>query len=142
MLRMSMFSEMENLQREMDQLFRGLGLAPAVEARSLSARFKLSDSGEAFRVTATLPGIDVDKLNINVTGRRLSVSGHAAAAEVPENAVWHRRERSAGSFEQSFLLPDQVDTAKVEAEYKDGILVISLPRNAETMPRKIAVKTL
>jgi len=141
MFRVSMFNEMENLHREMDQLFRGLGFSPALEMRGFSPKFKLNDGGEAYQVTAVLPGIDAEKLNINITGRRLTVSGETKAPEVPEKVVWHRSERSAGSFEQSFLLPEQVDAAKVAAEYKNGILLINLPRNAEALPKKIAVKT-
>lgn len=140
MFGLQMFNEMENLHREMDQLFHGLGLATASEARSFAPRFKLADNGEAITVAATLPGIDVDKLEIKVLGRRLTISGDAAAADVPEDVVWHRQERNAGSFQQSLNLPEQVDTEKVEAEYKNGVLMINLPKVAAALPKKIAVK--
>lgn len=140
MLTLQMFNEMDNLHREMDQLFKGLGLAPAFETRSLVPRFKLADAGEAFTVAASLPGIDGGSLEITVVGRRLTISGERVASEVPEDAVWHRRERNTGSFEQSLSLPEQVDTAKVEAEYKNGALLIRLPKSAEALPKKIVVK--
>jgi len=141
MFALHMFNEMENLQREMDQLFQGLGFAPVHETRSLVPGFKLTDSGETFTVAAPLPGIDVDKLEINVVGRRLNISGESQAREVPEDAIWHRQERNAGSFRQSINLPEQVDAGKVEAEYKNGILLINLPKIAAALPKKIAVKT-
>jgi len=141
MFGLQMFNEMENLQREMDQLFKGLGFAPALDTRNLVPGFKLSDSGDAFTVAASLPGIDVDKLEINVIGRRLTISGESAVSEVPEGAVWQRRERASGSFRQSLNLPEQVDTGKVSAEYRNGILLISLPKVAAAQPKKIAVKT-
>ena len=116
MFGLQMFNEMENLQREIDQMFRGIGLSPALEPHGLSPRFKLSDDGEAFTVAATLPGIDVDKLDISVIGRRLTISGEAAARETPEEVVWHRRERTVGGFRQSLNLPERVDVEKVAAE--------------------------
>ena len=141
MLALQMFNEMENLHREMDQLFRGFGFAPVYGVRSLAPTFKLKDAGEVYTVAASLPGIDADKLEINVVGRQLNISGEFADSKVPEDAVWHRQERYAGSFQQSLGLPEQVDTNKVEAEYRNGILLIRLPKVAAALPKKISVKT-
>ncbi|NOY14364.1 MAG: Hsp20/alpha crystallin family protein [Deltaproteobacteria bacterium] len=135
-----MIQEMDNLQREMEQIFRGLNFAPAFPALSQASALKLRDVGEAFVVTATLPGIDSDKLDISILNRQLNLSGEFAAAEVPETAIWHRRERNTGRFERSLQLPVNVDADQVEAEYKQGILSIRLPKAASELPKKISVK--
>lgn len=140
MLGLHIFNEIDQLQREMDSLFRGFGFGPAFEVRNQATRYSLKDTGETFRVEAILPGIDVDKLDIKVLGRQLTLSGEYAASSVPEDAVWHRRERRAGAFKQSLQLSTNVDTEKVEAEYKNGVLLIDLPKAASALPRKISVK--
>lgn len=142
MFGLHMFNEMENLQREMDQVFRGLGLGEPVRVRHAASRFKLRDAGEAFLVEAPLPGIDSDKLEINVLGRRLNLSGELLAEDTAEGACWHRQERQSGAFQQSINLPAAIDADLVEAEYQHGILKIKLPKAESALPKKIAVKTV
>ncbi len=141
MFGLQMFNEMEKLQREMDQVFRGTGLCEPARAQQLASRLKLRDTGEAFVVEAPLPGIDSDKLEINVLGRRLSLSGEYRAEEVADNALWHRQERPSGAFKQAIHLPAAIDADKVEAEYKHGTLRVNLPKAQSAKPLKIAVKT-
>ena len=135
-----MIHEMDDLQREMEKIFRGLSFAPAFPALQQNSALKLRDAGEFFVVTAALPGIDGDKLDIRILGRHLTLSGEFVAAEVPETAVWHRRERNAGRFENSLQLPANVDADQIEAEYKHGVLSIKLPKTASAVPKKINVK--
>ena len=132
-------NEIENVQREMDQLLRGLGMSPMIGGQVRRVGFKVIDSGEAFVVEAPLPGIDVEKLAINVLGRKLTLTGEFAKPDLPEQAHWYLRERRVGGFEQSLQLPADLDTEKVEAEYKNGILTINLPKSAAALPKKIAI---
>ena len=132
-------NEMENMQREMDQLFRGFGYSPAYGSQQEQIKFKVTDTGESIRVEAPLPGLDIEKLNISVLGRRLTVSGEFSRPEVPQEIRWHRQERSAGSFEKNLQLAVNLDTEKVEAEYKQGILKINMPKAASALPKKIEI---
>ncbi|PLY06557.1 MAG: hypothetical protein C0622_00835 [Desulfuromonas sp.] len=139
MFGLQIINEMENFQRELDQLFRA-GHSASVARRGV--RFETKDQGENYLVRAALPGLDVAKLDISILGRRLSVSGEFVNPELPENAVWQRRERHSGAFEQQLLLGADLDSDKVEAEYRNGILEIKLPKAAAALPRKIAIKAV
>lgn len=132
-------SEIENMQREMDQLFRGFGFSPTYEPRDRQIEFKVADNGESFSVEAQLPGLDIEKLDISVLGRRLTVLGKFSQPELPQDVHWHRQERSAGTFEKNIQLPANLDTEKVEAEYQQGILKIKLPKAASALPKKIEI---
>lgn len=140
MFGLQMIREMDNLQREMEQVFSGFGLRPLFNELPQERTINLRDLGDAFQLEASLPGLDIDKLDISVLGRRLTISGEFAAAEVPENAVWHRQERSIGRFEKNLQLSTEVETDQVEAEYSQGILRIKLPKAAAALPKKITLK--
>ena len=132
-------NEIENMQREMDQLFRGFGFSPTYESQVKQIDFRVIDNGESFSVVATLPGLDIEKLNISVLGRSLTVSGEFSRPELPQDIRWHRQERSTGTFEKNLQLAANLDTEKVEAEYKQGILKINLPKVASALPKKIEI---
>ena len=140
MLGLQMFNEMEMLNREMDQLLSGLGFSVVSDKRFNDSGFKVRDKGEAYQVDAALPGLDIEKLEIDVLGRQLSLTAERAGADVADEAVWHRRERRSGTFQRSLTLPEEIDQEKVEAEYKNGNLTIILPKAASVLPRKISVK--
>jgi len=141
MFGLQMIHEMDNMQREMEQLFRGLGFHTASADLPQSRTIRVSDQGDAFQVEAVLPGLDAEKIDINVLGRRLTLAGEFVRPEIPEGATWHRRERARGKFERSLQLAANVDADQVEAEYQQGILRIRLPKAASALPKKIAVKT-
>ena len=140
MFGLQMGNEMESFQQEMEKIFRGCGFTPVREPNSSAKRLKLRDAGEAFVVEAQLPGINAETLDINVLGRRLTLAGEFAEADAGEAVTWHRQERSRGAFRQALQLPLDVDSDKVEAEYKHGILRINLPKAASALPKQISVK--
>lgn len=141
MFGLQMIHEIDNMQREMEQLFRGLGFHSAVGEARQAGVFSAKDMGESFQVEAVLPGLDAEKIDIKVLGRQLIVAGEFAQPEIPEGATWHRRERSGGRFEKSLQLSAAIDAEQVEAEYQQGILRINLPKAASALPKKIEVKT-
>jgi HSP20 family protein len=140
MFGLNMINEMDNLHREMDSLFKGFGIAPVFRAGSSDSHFMVEDTGEAFQVKAVLPGLDPEKLDISILGRRLTVAGEYRDSEIPEGGIWHRKERSTGQFERTLLLSANIDADKIEADYQLGELQITLPKAASAMPRKISVK--
>lgn len=135
-------NEMENFQREINQLFRGLNLNPVVVSRNDDIRVSVVDQGEFYQLRAVLPGLDIDKLDISILGRQLTLYGAFALEEMPENVRWHRRERDQGQFEKVLQLVADLDADKVEAEYKNGILSINLPKAVSALPKKIAVNVV
>lgn len=103
--------------------------------------FEVKETREGYQFRADLPGIKEKDLEISMTGNRLSVSGHREAEKRDESDRYYLYERSYGSFTRSFTLPDGIDSTKIAAELKDGVLTLMVPRRPETQPRKITVRS-
>lgn len=87
-----------------------------------------------------LPGVRMEDLDVSVVGRELVLKGERKAPEL-EGATYHRRERDTGTFHRTVRLPVAIDSGKVKAELRHGVLTISLPKAPEARPRKIEVKS-
>lgn len=140
MLRFHMMNPFDSMQREVEQLLRGFDLGPVVRREQRQIDFTIREQDEKYLVEAALPGVDAEKLDINVVDRQLVIKGEFASADLPENVRVHRQERRSGSFEQSLMLTSKLDTANIAAQYRDGILSISIPRAKEALPRRIEIK--
>lgn len=145
-------SGMERMRREMDQFLGEFGASdwtfPFSRTSFLPGRaargyplLNLREDGENIYVDALAPGVDPDSLNVSVTQDQLVVSGekidHLSA--VQDSAI-HRSERSAGQFTRALTLPSGVESAKVAATYKDGLLKITLPKTEAAKPRQVQVR--
>lgn len=136
----SVWQEMDRLQREMNRLFNDYsssGRRPATGYPALN----VWTNPESAILTAELPGVSPDNLDINVVGETLTLSGEREPEQVPEEARYHRRERGFGRFSRTIQLPFQVDSGKVEARFDKGVLHVTLPRAEADKPKKIQVKT-
>jgi HSP20 family protein len=91
-------------------------------------------------VTAELPGLKPDDIDISVVNDTLTLKGKRNRDECGEHVRFHRRERGCGSFTRSFQLPFQVEPGKVEATFERGVLEITLPRAEADKPRRITIK--
>ncbi|MEM7346056.1 MAG: Hsp20/alpha crystallin family protein [Chloroflexota bacterium] len=92
-------------------------------------------------VTAELPGVNPEDIDIAVEGETLTLSGKREPVALEEGGQYHRRERSFGSFSRTFQLPFKADVDQIEANFDKGVLHISVPRAEADKPRKISVKT-
>ncbi len=131
--------EMEQLQRQMNRLFEDFGptrtrTAPGYPAVNVWA------NQDGVMVTAEVPGISPDDIDISVVGDTLTLSGERRPDD-GEEVRYHRRERGYGRFTRALQLPYTVNVDGVEASFKNGVLNITLPRAEQDKPRKIAVKT-
>lgn len=90
-------------------------------------------------IKAELPGIDKKDISVDVKGRILTLKGERSAENEVKEDNYYRRERSFGRFERSFTLPDDVDPDKIEAEYKDGVLKLKVPKPETKKPRQITI---
>ena len=91
-------------------------------------------------VKATLPGLDPKDLDIQVTGDTLTIRGEVKSEEVKEGVKYHLREHRFQSFSRSLTLPSTVMADKANAEMKNGILTLTLPKVEEVKPKVISVK--
>lgn len=95
-------------------------------------------------LTAEIPGIDPNDLDISVKNASVTIRGkrdHEADKEQDEEKQYLRRERATGNFVRTFNLPFEVDADNVQAEYRRGILELTLPRSEKEKPKKIEVST-
>ncbi len=136
----SMWEEMDNLQREMNQMFDSAltnRLESHVDFPAINIWVK---PGEGQVITAELPGINQEELDLKINGDVLTITGKREKPKQDEDHNYHRQERTYGSFSRSIRLAFSVDSEKVEAEYEKGILKVWLPIAETEKPRKISVK--
>jgi HSP20 family protein len=138
----SPFADFDQLRHEMLRLFDGAsGDGPGAVGAGVFPPLNVSQDDDNFYVRAEVPGIKASELSISALRNRVSISG---AREIPtehERVSYHRKERAEGTFSRTVTLPTDVDPARVEARYADGIVTLTLPRAEEAKPRQIAVKS-
>jgi len=100
----------------------------------------LEETDDAFKITAELPGMDKKDIHITFDNNVLTISGEKKAEKEIKEDNFHRLERSYGKFQRSFELPGYIDRDKIEADYKDGILHVTVPKTEEAKPKQIEVK--
>jgi len=141
---------LEAMRREIDRVFdeNGSRSEPSFRAAFLPGRaarryplINLYEDKEAVYVEALAPGIDPGTLNLSVQGNTLSIAGEKrrVAGDVQPEA-FHRSERATGKFVRHIELPMEVDESKVQADYKHGLLNITLPKAENAKPKQIAVQ--
>ena len=91
-------------------------------------------------VKAELPGLKKEDVNVSIENNLLTIYGERKFEEETKRDNYHRVERTYGEFMRSFTLPTFVDFAKIGAEFKDGILMLTLPKREEAKPKQIEVK--
>ncbi len=101
--------------------------------------FDVKEGPDAYQFKADLPGIQEADLEISLEGNRLTVSGKREAEAAKEGERWHLAERSQGTFSRTFTLPEEVDSDKVVAELRNGVLTLMVPKRPEVRPKKISV---
>ncbi len=142
--------EMEALRREIDRAFEqvGLQLPPLFRTAFLPGRgareyplVNLHEDKDTIYVEALAPGLDPASLNVSVVRNSVTISGQKKGIpdSVKSDAV-HREERAAGRFTRTVELPAEVDENKVQAEYKHGLLFLTLPKAETAKPRQISVQ--
>ncbi len=121
-------------------LFGGGALHP-LPAQSFVAHFEVRETNDAYVFKADLPGVREDDLDITVAQNRLSVRGRREMDKRDESDLYYAVERAYGSFTRTFTLPSDVDEARVEAELRDGVLTLHVPKAREQQAKKVQVKT-
>ena len=140
------WKRLSELQHEVDELFNALTGAmrpvrePLWRAARLFPPLNVGKTREGYQVTAELPGIKAEDLEIDVTGDTLTLKGERKSVSLNEKASYHRRERATGTFQRSVTLPARVDGENVKAVYKDGVLTVTLPFEKTTAPKQILIK--
>lgn len=138
-----MFKAMDALHHRMNNMvtgqegYRYFGNAGGIP--QLGPRANITDTGDYFELKAEVPAVKKEELTVKLQGNYLEIRGERRA-KAPEGYVRHRVERGNVSFSRSFTLPADVDSAKVEAMLKDGILTLRMPKLEAAKPRQIAIQ--
>ena len=140
------FKEMDDLQTQFAKYF---GLKPTRVANGdkevmavaeWAPSVDISEDDKEWIVKAELPEVKKEDVKVTVENNVLSITGERKFEKEEKNKKYHRIERSYGNFFRSFTLPNSVDGSKVNAEFKDGLLKVRLPKSESAKPKSIDVK--
>jgi HSP20 family protein len=113
---------------------------PAYE-RTFTPAFEVKETKERFQFKADLPGMKESDVDVKITGNRLAITGKRESEHEDKNDTYYTYERSFGSFQRTFMLPDGLDTDHVHAELKDGVLTVALLKKVGAQTKTIAIKS-
>jgi HSP20 family protein len=99
----------------------------------------IQETEEAYRLTAELPGLTKEDINITLENNVLRLSGERKFEKDARKESYHRIERTYGAFSRSFALPHQVNSEKVAASFENGVLTLTVPKAEQARPRKITI---
>jgi len=142
----TLFSDYERLRREFDQAF-DTGPLPGGIPASIRAvapgsfpALNVGTTQSSVEVYAFAPGLDPQKINVTVDRGVLTISGERPAPSVDEKSNVYSRERLFGSFKRALSLPEDIDPERISANYRDGLLQVSIARREATQPKRIEVQ--
>ena len=133
------FVGFDRLRREMDDLFGRFAGGRAAPRSNVFPAVNVYQTDEGWALTAELPGLRPEDIQVTVEGERVTLRGERKIA-YPESASLHRRERQSGFFRRALELPQPIDAEKVQAQYRNGVLAVKLPRTAASRARQIDIQ--
>jgi HSP20 family protein len=138
----SVFGEFERLRRELDEVFGAPGLPTSIRAVAPGSfpALNVGATPNSVEVYAFAPGLDASKIDVTVDRGVLTIAGERPAPAADEKTNVYSRERVFGSFKRTLSLPGDVDPARVNASYRDGLLQVSIARKEAAQPKRIAVQ--
>lgn len=137
---LSPWLELENMSDRLNRLFSDPGQRQVTRPSMWTPAVNVEETKEELKLTAELPGMDIDDIEIEVENNLLSLRGEKKEEEELENRKFHVWERTYGSFERSFTLPRTVKSGEISAHFRDGILHVQMPKAPEAKSRKISIK--
>jgi HSP20 family protein len=132
------FDALLGLQQALDAFRTSGWLDPSLSGSGSYPPVNVFRKGDDFVILTELPGVHKADLDIQVHGRTLRIAGKKTNA-YPERASVHRRERLSGSFDRAVTLPIEINADGVQADYRDGVLALLLPRATRDKPKRIEV---
>ena len=136
-------NEMMNLQREFNRFFNGMPERREKDEDYDSAVWSpmadITEDADAYVLHFDIPGMQRENIKMPFSDKTLKISGERQAGEEKKDATCHRIERVSGRFYRSFTFPTQVDSDKISASYKDGVLTVTVPKAEEVKPRQISI---
>ena len=129
----------EQMQQELERMLN-TAFGTAGQSAGLYPPVNVFDRGDAFVVKAEVPGVEPDKLDIEVEDDTLVLRGERAFSEPSRDAAFHRRERGHGQFRRVVRMPGRLAADEAKAQYRDGVLTVTIPKAKETRPRRVEIQ--
>jgi len=137
------FRELLTLQERLDKMYRDIERTRREEDFVSSAwtpPVDIFEMGEKFILKLEIPEVDKESIDIKINENELTIKGERKLEPGIEPDSYHRMERGYGTFTRSFSLTKTIDSAKIKAAIKDGILRIELPKKEEVKPKQIKIE--
>ena len=138
------FVELEDVSKQLNRIFGKLP-ARTEPSRELLAmadwapNVDITETDTAYVIKGEIPGVNKEDVKVNIEDGMITMSGDRKQEKEEKGKKFHRIERSYGSFMRSFRLPDNVDESAVKAEFKDGMLNVTLPKSTQAKNKAINV---
>lgn len=148
-VRFSPERELLNVEREFNRLFKSFGNRFGLNQENGNEEYEnavwtpltdISEDTDNFKIKLDLPGINKNDVKIAFSDGQLTISGERKQEKETKDSKFHRVERAYGKYYRSFTLPQQIQEDKIEAEFRDGQLIITIPKAEEAKPKEIEVK--
>ncbi|MBI9105713.1 MAG: Hsp20/alpha crystallin family protein [Spirochaetales bacterium] len=136
------WTELQTLQNEINDLFN-VDRYPSSSGlfdRNVSPAMDVFEDEQAFNISCELPGIEQEEVEISIAANVLTIKGSKNDEKEANSGKYYRRETWSGTFQRTLSLPVSVDINKIEAELKNGILLVTIPKTEEAKPKQISVK--
>jgi len=141
--------ELLNVEREFNKIFNNFNGRFGLFDRDEDSEYDnavwmpltdISEDKDNFILKLDLPGVGKNDLKISYSDGQLSISGERKQEKETKDSKYHRVERAYGKYYRSFTLPSQIKEDKIDAEFKDGQLTITVPKAEEVKPKEISIK--
>jgi HSP20 family protein len=136
------FADFDHLRREMLRVFDSVAGSDGNHEGSagVSPPLNVGEDDNNYYIRAEVPGIKLTDLSVSALPNSISITGKRDLPRESEKVSYHRKERTEGAFSRTLSLPSEIAADRVEAQYSDGILSLTLPKADVAKPRQIAVK--
>lgn len=135
----SVFSEMDDMLQKMWYNFPFHNLGGDVDLK-WSPRLDISETDKALEVVADLPGMEKKDIKVSVDGDLLTIKGEKKEVKESKDKHYHSIERRSGSFYRALRLPTEVENDKIEANFKDGVLTLTLPKSKKAVKKAAQIE--
>lgn len=136
----SAFDQLSRMRRQLDRYFGDeYGAQSGFSGAGVFPQINLTEDADRFFVRAELPGVTTDDIQLQATGKNLTISGERKIDAENEGVRYHRREREAGKFSRVLTMPTEINPERIEARMKDGVLTIRVPKADIVKPRQITI---
>ncbi len=138
------FVELEDVSKQLNRIFNKFPsrTEPGRELLTLAdwqPNVDISETDTAYLIKGEIPGVKKEDIKVNIENGMITMSGERKQEKEETNKKFHRIERSYGSFMRSFRLPDNVDESAIKAEFKDGMLNVTMPKSTQAKTKSTNV---